>query len=469
MAIKKQLRLFDLTMIIVSFVIGMGIFRTPANVAAVASTPFIFYLCWLTGGIVALCGALTYAEIGSRIPITGGYYTIFAHAYHPSIAFAINCIILVSNAASLAAVALVGSEYIVGVIIPASKDAAYLANAANASHVKTLEVIVAIVSIIIFYGINMLGLKMSSRTQNVLMMIKILLVVLLILPLFFAAKDAGSATHLAITTNTSIPLMEYIKGFGVGLMAASFTYGGYQQTINLGGEVIKPNKNIPRGIFLSIALIIALYLLVNIAYVKVIGFEELKTSKNIAAIMVSKIFGENAHIILSVLLFFGVLAYINGSLLSNPRVMYAMGHDRVLPKSFTLHNKFDALKYPLTIFAVLGVLIVFWAEEFDRILSFSMFLDCFGMALSAGTIFYFRKKTKHLDNTGIFKMKLFPILPLIFIAAYTFIAISIALDYKNNRYAALTGIGVLVFFILVYYLFHSKRSKKITDNEQATQ
>ena len=465
MTLKKQLGIFDLTMIIVSFVIGMGIFRTPANVAAVSATPLIFYLCWIAGGIVALCGAMTYAEIGSRVPTTGGYYTIFAYAYHPSIAFAINCIILVSNAASMAAVSLVGSEYIVGVLLPASKDLAYLAVPRNAAEVKAMQVTVAIVSIIIFYGINMLGLRTSSRTQNVLMLIKIGLVILLIMPLFFVTKDADLSARIAITASTTpASLMEYIKGFGIGLMAASFTYGGYQQTMNLGGEVKQPNRNIPRGIFASIILIVALYLLVNIAYVKVIGFEELKTSKNIAAIMASKIFGSNADIILSVLLFFGVLAYINGSLLSNPRVMYAMGHDKVFPRSFTITNRFDALKYPLTLFAAVGVLIVFWAEEFDRILSFTMFLDCFGMALSAGTIFYFRKKTKHLDHTGIFKMKLFPLLPVIFIAAYVFIGVSIALDYKNNNHAALTGIAVLAVFMAIYYLFHRKKKKLSIDN-----
>ena len=91
-----------------------------------------FFLCWIAGGIVALCGALTYAEIGSRLPVTGGYYKVFSYAYHPSIAFAINCIIVVSNAVSCAAVALVGSEYISSVIIPASKDAAFLNIASNA-------------------------------------------------------------------------------------------------------------------------------------------------------------------------------------------------------------------------------------------------------------------------------------------------------------------------------------------------
>src|SRR5215217_4774388 len=99
---NKKLNLFDFTMIMVSLVIGMGIFRTPANVAAASPTPILFFAAWIAGGLVALCGALTYAEIGSRFPVTGAYYKIFSYAYHPSIAFGVNCIILVSNAASLA-------------------------------------------------------------------------------------------------------------------------------------------------------------------------------------------------------------------------------------------------------------------------------------------------------------------------------------------------------------------------------
>src|SRR5256714_9812089 len=112
MSAKNKLGLFDFTMIVVSLVIGMGIFRTPINVAKASPTPLIFFAAWIAGGLVAICGALTYAEIGSRLPVTGGYYKVFSYAYHPSIAFGVNCLILVSNAASLAGVALVGGEYI---------------------------------------------------------------------------------------------------------------------------------------------------------------------------------------------------------------------------------------------------------------------------------------------------------------------------------------------------------------------
>jgi APA family basic amino acid/polyamine antiporter len=443
----KKLSLFDLTMIVVSLVIGMGIFRTPVNVAKAVDTPFIFFGAWIAGGLIALCGALTYAEIGSRLPVTGGYYKVFSYAYHPSIAFGVNCLILVSNAASLAAVGLVGAEYITGILIPNSKDAIWLQDTANAQQVQTIQIIIAIAAILIFYGVNLLGLKMSARAQNILTVVKITMILLLITPLFFATQSSASLAE--VTTSASPVFTEYIKAFGIGLVAVSFTYGGYQQTINFGAEVHRPNKNLPRGIFLGMFIIIALYLTINYAYVKVIGFEELKTSKNIAAIMASKIFGINAERVLSVLLFFSVLAYVNVLLMSNPRVMAAMSDDKILPASFKKRNtRTDVLTTSLSVFAGLCVLIVFWAKEFDTILSFTIFLDCFGMILSAGSIFILRKRTAHLNGSGIYVMKLYPLLPLIFIAAYTFVMISLLVTQTR---LCLIGLAVLAGFIGIYF------------------
>ncbi len=455
----NKLNLFSFTMIVVSLVIGMGIFRTPLNVAKASPDTFMFFTCWLAGGMVALCGALTYAEIGSRLPVTGGYYKVFSYAYHPSIAFAINCVILISNASSLAAVALVGGEYITGIFIPLSKDVNWIKIAANAQYLQTLHIATAIAAILLFYGINLAGLKMSAQTQNVLMIIKIILILLLVAPLFFT--DTNALNQYTDPT-VSPSFKEYIKAFGVGLVAVSFTYGGYQQTINFGAEVDKPAANVPRGIFIGISIIVLLYITINYAYIKVIGFDILHQAetKNIAAIMAAKIFGANAEKILSIFLFLGVLAYVNVLLMSNPRVMYAMSEDRILPPVFKMRNiKTDVLTVSLSAFAAVCIIIVFWAKEFDTILSFSIFLDCFGMILSAATIFILRRKTKHLDGTGIYKMKLFPLLPLIFIAAYIFVAISIALDYKNNHHAALTGLGVLAVFTVLYFLFHKKQNQ----------
>lgn len=437
-------------MIVVSLVIGMGIFRTPVNVAKAVPDTWVFFACWLLGGLIALCGALTYAEIGSRLPVTGGYYKIFSYAYHPSIAFAVNCLILVSNAASLAGVAIVGGEYITGVFMPQVKDPAWMGIASNAESVKQLQLMIALAAIVIFYGVNLLGLRMSARTQNILTIIKIGMILLLVTPLFL---DAPAVETVAATVNET-PWKEVLKGFGIGLVAVSFTYGGYQQTINFGEEVEQPARNLPRGIFLGIFIIIGLYLLINFAYIRVIGFQTLKESQNIAAIMAGKVFGIHAERILSVLLFLSVLAYVNVLLMSNPRVMYAMSEDRILPPVFGKRNGKEVLTVSLTVFAVLCALIVFWAEEFDTLLSFSIFLDCFGMALSAGTIFILRKKTAHLNDTGIYQMKWYPLLPLIFIAAYVFVAISLLITETK---LSLIGIAVLLAFIGLYFVIKQKK------------
>ena len=437
MAKLNKLNLFDLTMIVIGLVIGMGIFRTASNSALAALTPTIFFTAWIAGGIVALCGALTYAEIGSRFPITGGYYKIFAECYHPSIAFAINCIILISNAASLSGVALIGSEYISQILFKAPPT-------------DFVRALIAMAAIVLFYGVNLMGLRMSSKTQNVLMLIKISMLVMLISALFFPQ-------HYVETTTTTAPVdaswSDIIKSFGIALIAVSFTYGGYQQTINFGDEVINPRKTLPKGIFIGILVIITLYLLVNYSYYNLIGFENLKTSKGIAAIIAEKLFGPTGKYAISVLLFIAVLAYVNVLLLSNPRVMYAMSQDGILPAAFKKRDdKKDVLTVSLTVFAAICIVVLFFADTFDKILSFTIFLDSIGMAFSAATIFILRKRTKHLDNTGIYTMKLFPVMPVIFIAAYIFVGISIAI---NTPQFAIIGLSVLAVFIGIYFLTRS--------------
>jgi APA family basic amino acid/polyamine antiporter len=438
---KNKLGLFSLTMIVIGLVIGMGIFRTSKDAANAALTPSIFFAAWIIGGLVAFCGALTYAEIGSRYPVTGGYYKIFSYAYHPSIAFAINCIILISNAASLSGVALIGSEYIAPLIFKSEAT-------------STVKAFIAMAAIIIFYGVNLMGLRMSSRTQNVLMLIKISMVVILIASLFFPPLY-NTAPQAVVDLKTQ-SFGAILLSFGVALKATSFTYGGYQQTINFGEEIENPKRNIPRGIFIGILVIVTLYLLVSLAYYKVIGFNELKNTSGIAALIAEKMFGPAGKYASSILLFIAVLAYVNVLLLSNPRVMYAMSEDGILPASFKKKDeKKDVLTVSLTVFAAICIVVLFFADTFDKILSFTIFLDSIGMATSAATIFVLRKRTKHLDGTGIYSMKLYPWLPAIFVLTYLFVGTVIAITFPKY---AIIGLSVFIAFLIIYFLVY--RNKK---------
>lgn len=437
---KQQLNLFSFTMIVVGLVIGMGIFRTAATSAKDAINPSVYFIAWLLGGFVAFCGALTYAEIGSRYPVTGGYYKIFSVAYHPSIAFAINCIILISNAASLSGVALIGSGYIVKLL--------------PGNHWNDVDkAIISAIAIVVFYGINLMGLRMSAKAQNILMLIKIGMIVVLIAALFFPVTQPAAVQQANDVTKN----MSWIQSLGISLIAVSFTYGGYQQTINFGNEINEPAKNMPRGIFMGITIIIILYLLVNYSYYKIIGFHQMKQETEIAYVLIHNVFGVRGAEIFSFFLFVGVLSYVNALLLSNPRVMYAMSDEGSLPRIFGKQSsKNQVLTVSLTVFTAMCIIILVFAQTFEKILNFTIFLDSFGMVGSSATIFILRRKTRHLDNTGIYKMKLYPLLPIIFIAAYVFVCVSIII---RTPLTALVGVMVLAAFIILYFIFHKKQNQ----------
>ena len=435
---KKQLSLFDLSMIVVSLVIGMGIFRTPVNVAAKAQIPELFFLAWIIGGLVAYCGALIYAEIGSRFPVTGGYYKIFSTCYHPSVAFAINGIVVLTSAASMAGVTLIGSEYLSSVIFPPEMQTDFY------------RLVVAAVTILIFYSINLMGLKASSKVQNILTVIKITLVLTLICAIFFGGQTQ-SITPVFKTVSGSKPVWsDYGKALGICLIAVTFSFAGYTQTINLGGEVKDAKKIIPRGIKLGLFIIISLYLLINYAYVKVIGFEQLKTAHSIASILAGRIFGPAGFTILSAVIFLSVLGYVNVNLLSNPRAMFAMGEEKALPAVFAQKSKkTEVMVVSLTTFTALVMTTLFFAQTFDKIVNYSIILECIGTASSAATLFILRRTTAHLDKSSIYRMKWYPVLPVLFISFYLFVGISI---YQDDPSAASNGLYIFIGFIAIYFI-----------------
>jgi APA family basic amino acid/polyamine antiporter len=436
---KQGINFFSLTMIVVSLVIGMGIFKTPATIAAKSGTPLIFFSAWTIGGIIALFGALTYAEIGQRLQVMGGYYKVFAYCYHPAIGFTINVLILISNAASLAVVALIGADYV--------SDLLFGRPSSNLFNIG-----IAISSVGLFYCVNMLGLKTTSRIQNILMVVKISLILLLISSLF---KGVSVPPHgynegklyVYDGSNGSLLLL-------VSLVSVFFTYGGYQQTINFGSEISNP-KTMQRGIVLGIFIVLFLYLAINYTYIQVIGFNEMKNANAIGSLLFEAWFGKFGAKVFDFAMVLSVLAYVNVVLMSNPRVMFAMSEDGVLPKLFqTTHPKTGALVPGLTIFAITTALITFFGKGVDDVLSFSIFLDCMGMSTSAATLLILRNKHQgDASVTGLLK-KWTPILCVVFVLAYFMVALAVVID---KPYAALTAIILLALVLGIYRVFYHQK------------
>lgn len=439
---KQQLNLFSLTMIVISLVIGMGIFKTPATIAAKAGTPTIFFAAWVIGGIIALFGALIYAEIGLRLPSIGGYYNVFAECYHPSVGFTVNVLILVSNAASIAVVALIGSDYISDLLFGKPSG-------------ELFTILSAILPITLFYGVNLLGLKTSSNTQNLLMLAKIGLIILLISACFTGLNipphgyNTSGKVYVYDGHNAGLLLM-------LSLVAVFFTYGGYQQTINFGSETKTP-ATLQKGIVLGIIIVLFLYLAISYAYVKVIGFDKMKNATAIGALLCETWFGKAGGKVFDACMFLSVLAYVNVSLLSNPRVMYAMSKDNVFPKIFSYkHPKTDAMIPSLTAFAIIAIVVAFFGKGVDNVLNFSIFLDCIGFCFSAATLFILRKRKQGNGSITGFTRYITPYLCVVFVLAYLVIATAVVIDNPN---AAITGIVLMVLFFLLFFAFYHKKER----------
>ncbi|WP_342084306.1 APC family permease [Dyadobacter sp. OTU695] len=431
MAIKPRLNTFDLTMLMTSMVIGTGIFRTPVEIAQKAQVPSIFFAAWIAGAVISLFGALTLAEVGSRYPAAGGFYKIFSHCYHPAFAFMVNWISIIANAGSSASVAMMGAGYICPLLFPDMEPV-------QATRITTISAVLAL------YGINLLGIKMGARTLNVLMVIKIGMLVLLISIIFLPHPQDREAVVPAVSGNP-------LQAFWLCFVPIFFTYGGYHQTMNFGNDVPDALRIMPHSIFLGMGLVLVLYLAVNYAYVSVLGFEGLQNSPALAAEMVAVIFGESAARVVSVVMFLAVLAYVNASLLSNPRVYYAMAEEHVLPAVFAkVNQRTQTQEVALTVYTALIIIFLFSISSFQQILSYVMFFDSIGLIAACAAVFILRRRARvQGEPAGIYKMKLYPWMTLIFIAGYALVNISVM--YFEPEIAV---IGFLLFLIglPLYYL-----------------
>jgi APA family basic amino acid/polyamine antiporter len=424
-----KLTSFDLTIVVVSLVIGMGIFRTPSEVAGKSGTALVFFLAWAAGALVSYLGALTFAEIGSRHPSTGGFYKIFSFCYSPVFAFMVNWITVISNAASTAAVSIMGAEYLAGAFGFQPSYASFLAFA----------------TVLILLIVNLKGIKISTSVLNGLMLVKIGFILLLISCLFFPS-NAGEMALSSVAPTSQFSLQAFILCF----IPVFFTYGGYQQTMNFGGDVSNPQHTLPKAISRGIILIMLLYLLVNFSYFKVLGLQGMAASNTLAADMISLTFGPTFAKAVAMVMFFAVMAYVNVSILSNPRVYFAMAQDKVMPSLFMKTNeKTGVLTNGVLVFCAFILITLFFVGSFQKILEYVMFFDSISLITAAAAIFILRKR-KTGEEGAVFRVKGYPFVPSLYIIIYGAVNLSVLLANPTAFFygAILFLLGYPLFFFL---------------------
>ena len=446
-SIKARLGTFDLTMVIISLVIGIGIFRTPQMVALKAGTLSMFYTAWIAGAVVSACGALTFAEIGSRYPVAGAFYRIFSLCYHPAIAFMLNWSLVIINASSAASVALIGAEYIAPIFFTAP-----------IAH-STIQLIV-VSTIVVLYALNMFGIRSGARTQNVLSVLKVVLILVFISAIFVspsATSTAMSPTTQSAISSSPVPtpaaadssIISMLLALGSALIPVFFSYGGYQGTINFGADVREASRRMPRAIVGAMTIVLILYLAINYAYVNVLGFDSLQSSPLVAGALATRIMGSVGERFTAIAIFISVLGFLNSAFLFNPRIWYAMADERMLPSIFARMNaRTGVQEFSLTLFTIMVLIMFFALGTFEKLLSYVMFTDTITLATAAACVFIMRKRNVRSDNEVYTLPSL--VIPVVFIATICCITVSVTINDTQN---AIIGATVIALGYPLYLVF----------------
>ena len=406
--LPRQLGLWSAGAVLVGSTIGGGIFRTPAIIAERVPDPLPMFGVWVLGGLLALCGALTYAELAALFPRSGGVYVYIREGFGrlPAFLFGWTELLLI-RASALGAIATPFAEYLLRSLGLDPKIEP------NASYVHY----VAAVAIIVTAGLNYVGVRWSSLILNLTTATKYGALALLVALAFVVGHgDVGHFTQAAGTPSPGL--------FGLALVSVLWAYDGWGDLSFVGGEVKDPERNLPRALILGTAAIIAIYLLVNAAYLYLIPIGLMARSPLVAADAAQLIIGRAGVGLVAVVVMIATFSTLLGSILTSPRIFFAMADDGLLFKRVAqVHPRFHTPSVAIVVTGLLGVVWVLF-------LNFEQLADQFVVAifpfyaLAAAAVFVLRRRQP--DRPRPVRVWGYPVVPLLFVVA-TFLILGNAL------------------------------------------
>ena len=431
--VQPRLGAFDAAMVVVSLVIGIGIFRTPAIVASASATPTLFFTAWLLGGVVSLAGALTFAEIGSRFPHAGAYYKVVADGYHPALGFMLNWSYVLMQGAGAAGVAFVGAEYLGRLVLP------------EALRTQRSVLGLALALLVALLLANALGVRSGSRTQNVLSMLKLAMIAALVGIAFVLGRP--QPVELGVRTTPSAGLL-------AACVAVFYCYGGYQNTLNLAADVRGARRSLPVGIVAGMLAVTAAYLTLNLAYHHVLGLEGVGQGTLVAADLARACLGTAGEAVISIAIFLSAAGFVNATILQLPRSYLAMAEDGLVPPAFGRVNPRTQVQgFGLAFVAATMLIPAFFLGSFETLLNYVMFTDSVGLVLVASTLFVLRRRGTMGEGGVPFRVPLYPVLPSLYVACLLAICIYVAVTRPR---LALAGTGVLLAGWPLYLLLRRR-------------
>jgi APA family basic amino acid/polyamine antiporter len=438
--LERKLGLFPLTNIVIANMIGAGIFTTSGLLMKDLHHPAIMLGLWLTGGLVALCGALSYGELGAAFPQAGGEYAFLSRLYHPVLGFLSGWVsFFVGFSAPIAASAIGFSEYLTRAF------PGLLGGPAGPAAMKKLYAIVIIAA---FTFLHTRGLEAGARVQNALTGLKILLIIGLVGAGF--AIGRGSFDHLAAASPFRFDFSG-LKTMGLALMWIMFAYSGWNASAYVGSEVRDPARNLPRSLLLGTGVVALLYLALNLFYIYAIPPAEMEGVISVAGLAAANLFGRSAGTVLSLLISFALFSSLSAYLILGPRVYYSMARDGIFFKSIAYVDPKCAVPTRSIVLqgAIAAVMALF--GTFDQLLTYMGFsLGIFPLLAVLG-VFKLRRTGK-----SVVRLPGFPLAS----AFYLLIGAAIlALAFLERPKESLVAVATALAGIPVYLFFKRKAAK----------
>lgn len=434
--LERRIGLWSAIAVVIGSTVGSGIFRSPAGIADKLPGPVPMLMSWVAGGVFALCGALTLAEVASALPQTGGIYVFLRQGWGRMTAFVFGWgQLAMIRAASLGAISITFAEYFWRV-----------SKGAEASPEEAMTVrFIAAGAILLTGTFNIVGVKVGAAFTNLTVLAKyggLLFIVIVAFAVGLPQTGGGFYTPAIPPGSFTIP------AFGLALVSTLWAFDGWADIVYNGGEVRDPQRNLPRSLIGGTLLIIAIYLLANLAYLAVMPIEEIRVSKLVAADVAQRVIGPMGVAFVSVTVMISTFGTLNTVLFTSPRIFFAMAEDGLLFRGVgAVHPRFGTPYVAIALTATIGAIFVL-------LRSFEQLADAFVTAflpfyfLAVASIFRLRGRPEYQPT---FRCPGYPVVPLIFMLAVLYLLGNALID-PSSRWQTVGVLGACLVGVPLYYL-----------------
>ena len=423
-------------MLVMGGIIGSGIFINPYVVAQQVHTPWLILGVWIAGGVVAILGAFIYAELAALRPAVGGQYAYLREAFHPIVGFLYGWVLLlVIQTGGMAAVTVTFARYLL-----------------ELTGWQVSEQLIVVLTLLILTVINCLGVKLGSRMQSLLMLLKIAAIAGLI---GAGLLLVGSPHPILRPVLDRPPSLDLVTAIGAAMVPVLFAFGGWQTSNFIAEEVREPRKNLSRALIIGVAGVIMLYVGVNFVCVRTLGAQGLADTRAPATAVMRVAMGDAGARLIALGITVSTLGFLSQSVLTAPRVYFAMARDRLFFHSIATVTRRTHVPALAIVLQSAWTIVVALSGRYEQILNYVVSMDFLFFGLTGASLFVFRHRQRREAGQGTgYRTPGHPVTTAIFVLISWLVVINTIYKYPRNT---LLGFVLLLLGVPVYAFWAAKR------------